>query len=81
MPATPHRTQGRASTLDPEVETHDFDIPDAGSTTGTRASFAWLTGWSEGWESWRIEDLEFRPAGDDQVLAPFRTSAGSPARG
>jgi ketosteroid isomerase-like protein len=64
--------EAAADTLDPEVEIHDFDVPDAGIYHGHEGFFAWLARWDEGWESWRIEDLEFRPAGRDQVLALFR---------
>ena len=64
--------EAAADTLDPKVEIHDFDIPDAGVYHGREGFFAWLARWDEGWESWRIEDLEVRPVGDDQVLALFR---------
>ena len=59
-------------TLAPDVEIHDFDIPDAGVYRGHDGFLAWLRGWGEGWESWRVEDAEFRPVDDDQVLALFR---------
>jgi ketosteroid isomerase-like protein len=58
-------------TLDPEVEVLDFDIPDAGVYRGPAGFLAWLKGWAEGWDSWRVEDIEFRDAGDDQVIALF----------
>ena len=32
-------------------------------------------GWGEGWDSWRLEDIEFREAGDHQVIALFRMIA------
>ena len=62
-------------TLDPELEIHDFDIPDAGVYRGHDGFFAWLQGWSEGWESWRVEDPEFRAVGDGAVIALFRIVA------
>jgi ketosteroid isomerase-like protein len=62
-------------TLDPDVEIHDFDIPDAGVYRGHDGFLAWLKGWSEGWGSWRLEDIEFREAGDDGVIALFRVIA------
>jgi ketosteroid isomerase-like protein len=62
-------------TLDPEVEIHDFDIPDAGVYRGRDGFIAWLKGWGEGWESWHLEDIEFRAVGGDQVIALFRMIA------
>jgi ketosteroid isomerase-like protein len=60
---------------DPEVEIHDFDIPDAGIYRGRDGFIAWLKGWGDGWESWRLEDIEFRDAGGEQVIALFRMIA------
>jgi ketosteroid isomerase-like protein len=61
--------------LDPEVEVHDFDLPDAGVYLGHEGFRAWLESWSDGWESWRMEDVEFRAAGEDGVIALFRVVA------
>ena len=61
--------------LDPQVEIHDFDLPDAGVYHGHDGFRAWLERWSDGWESWRMEDVEFRSAGDDGVIALFRVVA------
>lgn len=61
--------------LDPEVEIHDFDLPDAGVYHGHDGFRAWLERWSDGWESWRMEDVEFRSAGEDGVIALFRVVA------
>jgi ketosteroid isomerase-like protein len=58
--------------LDPEVEIDDSDIPES---TGRDSFLAWLARWDEAWESWRIEDLEVRTAGDDQAIALFRMVA------
>jgi len=60
---------------DPEVEIHDFDIPDAGIYRGRDGFIAWLKGWGDGWESWRLEDIEFRDGGGEQVIALFRMIA------
>ena len=62
-------------TLDPAAEIHDFDIPDAGIYRGHDGFLAWLEGWGEGWESWRVDDPEFRSVGDDHVIAQFRIVA------
>jgi ketosteroid isomerase-like protein len=61
--------------LDADVEIHDFDLPDAGVYRGPDGFLAWLRGWDEGWASWRLDDIEFRAAGDDQVIVLFRMIA------
>jgi len=63
------------SRLAPDIEIHDFDIPDAGVYHGHDGFIAWLKGWGEGWESWRVEDLDVRAVGDDRVIALFRIVA------
>ena len=61
--------------LDPEVAIDDTDILDADDYRG-HASFAkWLARWDESWESWRVEELEVRGAGDDQAVALFQMVA------
>ena len=55
--------QTALATLDRQVEIHDFDIPDAGTYDGHDGWFAWLENWSESWDAWRVEDVEFRAAG------------------
>jgi ketosteroid isomerase-like protein len=54
--------------LDPEVEIDDTDIPES---TGTDSFLEWLARWDQAWESWRIEDVEVRAAGDPQAIALF----------
>ena len=58
--------------LDPEVEIDDTDIPEA---TGGDSFLEWVARWDEAWESWRIEDLETRAAGDDRAIALFQMVA------
>jgi ketosteroid isomerase-like protein len=58
--------------LDPDAEMYDFDIPDADVYRGPDGFFKWLGVWSESWESWRFEDLEILPAGEDRAVALFR---------
>ena len=58
--------------LDPEVEIDDTDIPES---TGTDSFLEWLARWDQVWESWRIEDLEVRAAGDDPAIALFKMVA------
>jgi ketosteroid isomerase-like protein len=54
--------------LDPEVEIDDTDIPES---TGADSFLEWLARWDQVWESWRVEDLEVRAAGEDQAIALF----------
>jgi ketosteroid isomerase-like protein len=37
--------------------------------------FAWLRRWNEAWGSWRVQDLDIKPEGDDRVIALFRMIA------
>lgn len=64
-----------AAELDPKVEIEDRDIPDADEYRGRDGFFTWLERWGSSWESWRIEDVELRAAGDDTVVALFRMTA------
>ena len=57
-----------AAELDPDLEIDDTDIPES---TAKDSFGAWLQRWNESWESWRIEDLEIRPAGADRTLSLF----------
>ena len=62
--------------LDPDVEIHDYDIPDAGGVfRGHDGYREWVKHWTEGWESTRMEDPEFRTVGADSVIALFRMIA------
>jgi ketosteroid isomerase-like protein len=58
--------------LDPEVEIDDTDIPES---TGGDSFLEWVARWDDAWDSWRIEDLEVRAAGNDQAIALFRMVA------
>ena len=62
--------------LDPDVEIHDYDIPDAGGVFRGHDGYRdWVKHWTEGWETTRMEDPEFRAVGDDCVIALFRMVA------
>jgi len=63
------------ATLDPDAEIRDFDIPDADVGSGHEAFFTFVRRWSEAWGSWRVEDLDIRPEGEDRVIALFRMIA------
>lgn len=58
--------------LDPAVEIDDTDIPES---TGTDSFLEWLARWDQAWESWHVEDLEVRAAGDEQAIALFKMVA------
>jgi hypothetical protein len=62
-------------TLHPEAEIRDFDVPDTEVYRGHDGFLAWLQRWNDAWESWHVEDLEFRPIADDRVIALFRMVA------
>jgi ketosteroid isomerase-like protein len=62
--------------LHPDVEIHDFDMPDAGGIyRGHEGYRAWVLQWLESWETTRVEDAEFRAAGAEGVLVLFRLVA------
>jgi ketosteroid isomerase-like protein len=61
-----------AAELGPNVEIDDTDIPES---TGADSFHAWLARWDEAWESWRIEHLEIRAAGDDRTISLFKMIA------
>jgi ketosteroid isomerase-like protein len=63
------------ATLDPDAEIRDFDIPDADVGRGHDGFFGFLRRWNEAWGSWRVQDLDIRPEGDDRVIALFRMIA------
>ena len=59
--------------LDPDVEIHDYDIPDAGGVfRGHEGYRAWVERWTDGWESVRMEDPEFRVVSEDCIIGLFR---------
>ena len=62
--------------LDPEVEIHDFDIPDAGGVYRGHDGYRdWVKRWTEGWESTWMEEPQIRAVGEDCVIALFRMFA------
>ena len=58
--------------LDPEVELDDLDLSlDTEHYRGHDDIRKWLGVWSDAWESWRVEDVEVRPVGEDRAIALF----------
>jgi ketosteroid isomerase-like protein len=61
-----------AAELGRDFKVDDRDIPES---TGTDSFYEWIARWDEAWESWRIEDFEVRPLGDERVLSLFKIIA------
>jgi ketosteroid isomerase-like protein len=58
--------------LDPEVEIDDLDISlDTDHYRGHEGFVKWLSVWNDAWDSWRLEDVEVLPVGEDRVIALF----------
>lgn len=58
--------------LDSEVEIDDLDISlDTEHYRGHDRFLEWIAVWNESWESWRVEDLEVRPIGEDRAIGLF----------
>jgi ketosteroid isomerase-like protein len=62
--------------LDPEVEVHDHDIPDAGTYRGHDGFLKWLADWSEAWGDFSMEAERWIDAGDRVVLVLQMTATG-----
>ena len=60
--------------MDPAIEDHGLDVPDAGVFHGHDGFLPW-TRLGRSWASWEVEDLEIRSAGDGAVLATFEMVA------
>jgi hypothetical protein len=58
-----------ATELGPKLEIDDTDIPES---TGTDSFYAWLARWDAAWETWRLEDLEIRPVGENRTISLFK---------
>jgi ketosteroid isomerase-like protein len=61
-----------ATELGPKLEIDDTDIPES---TGADSFYAWLARWDAAWETWRLEDLEIRPVGEDRTISLFKMIA------
>ena len=59
--------EGRPDAVTPllgeTVEIDDQDIPDA---DGHDSFHEWQARWNESWDSWRVEDVELLPSGEDK---------------
>ena len=58
--------------VDPDVQIDDLDISlDTELYRGRDRVSKWVGVWSDAWESWRVEDVQVRPVGDDRAIALF----------
>ena len=58
--------------LDSDVAIDDLDISlDTEHYRGHDRFLKWIAIWNQSWESWRVEDLEVRPIGEDGVIGLF----------
>ncbi len=64
-----------AADISPTAELYDHDIPDAGVYIGPDGFSEWISHWSESWDRWTLEEVEFRAAPDDHVLVLQRMRA------
>jgi uncharacterized protein len=67
--------EGLWGDLDPELEVHDYDIPDGGVYRGHEGLREWLAHFGEAFESWAFEPREYIDAGDGRVVVVGRLSA------
>jgi len=63
--------EAAAAELHPDVEVEDTDIPDAGYYRGSEGYFRWLAQWSESWQSWDVENIDFHSSDDGRVVVLF----------
>ena len=64
------------STVDPDVEVYDHDIPDAGSYRGHEGYANWLADWGEAWSDFSVDTARFVDAGDKVVWVFQLTAKG-----
>src|SRR4051812_28311666 len=56
------------SALDPEVEVHDHDLPDAPVEHGPDGVVRWMENWASAWDEYSMEPEEFIDAGNRVVV-------------
>ena len=65
-----------AELIDPDIEIHDFDLPDAGVYRGQEGLARYLAQWEEAWEEWDWTIEEILESGD-RVVVLFEIRARS----
>ena len=63
-------------TIDPAVEVHDHDIPDAGTYRGHAGYAKWLVDWGQAWDDFTLEPERWIDAGDKVVFLFQLTAKG-----
>jgi ketosteroid isomerase-like protein len=66
----------RWDTIDPEVEVHDHDIPDARPYRGHQGYANWLADWGSAWSNVSYEAKRWLDVGDKVVLVLQLTAKG-----
>jgi ketosteroid isomerase-like protein len=62
--------------VSPDVEIEDLDISlDTGHFRGHSNVRKWIGVWMESWESWRLDDVQVRPVGEDRAIGLFLVHA------
>ena len=64
------------TTMHPDVEVHDHDIPDAGIYQGHDGFRRWADDWGRAWESYSMRPENFIGAGDRVVVLIRMTATG-----
>lgn len=64
------------TTMHPEIEVHDHDIPDAGVYQGHDGFVRWMEDWGRAWESYSMRPENFIDAGDRIVVLIQMTATG-----
>jgi ketosteroid isomerase-like protein len=64
------------NTIDPAVEVHDHDIPDADTYRGRAGYVKWLEDWGQAWAEVSISPERWIDAGDKVVLVLLLTAKG-----
>ena len=64
------------TTMHPEIEVHDHDIPDAGTYQGHDGFRRWVEDWGNAWEAYSMRPENFIEAGDRIVVFIHMTATG-----
>jgi ketosteroid isomerase-like protein len=62
--------------MDPAVEIHDHDLPDAGFYEGHDGFLRWLAAWEAAWENFSLVPKEYIDGGETVVVVANMTATG-----